>query len=117
MALKITRIDVMHDEDPAPAQEDEVHDDIKIIYHPIRRIVHVAVISMTSEERTAWRLIDPKVKEDFTTELTQFGSSIRFTRTTLLLVVPEGAFSNLNPIENCSYNMKELEAMIDTYRR
>lgn len=118
ISVDIVRIDIKSSRRTSPAKETEVLDGIKIVHHDLHHnhTVHVAVIDFSPEERTAWRLIDPEVKKKFTDELALFGSSLRFTGTGLRLIAPEGAFSQLNPIENCQASLKELGVMIDAYR-
>jgi hypothetical protein len=117
--LNITRIDIVKRWCKVPAQDTEVQDGIKVVYHAVHtcRIVHIAVISMTPGERTLWRLIDPAAKKEFTDNLTLFDGAIHFTGTALQLIVPEGAFSNISPIENCRYYLKELEVMFAACQR
>ena len=107
----------MNDPSALPAQKDEMRDGITIVHHALHRVVHVAVIDMTVEERTAWRLINPEVKKKFTNELALFGSALHFTGTRLQLVAPEGVFSGIGPAENCQEILKDLEVMVDAYRR
>lgn len=116
--MRLVRIDVKSRRRISPAADTEMTDGIKIVHHALHHshVVHVALIDLTPEERTAWRLIDPEVKKKFTDELALFESSLHFTGTGLRLIAPEGAFSNLNPIENCQASLKELGVMIDTYR-
>src|SRR5687767_5530632 len=106
----------MNSQRSAPAPPDEVLNGVKIVYHPASHLVHVAVITLTPQERTIWRLIEPQTKRDFIDNLREFGGSVHFTGTCLQLTLPEGAFSGINPVENCSGHLKELEVMIDAQK-